>query len=414
MNKTAKKYCWLLIIACFCVYAASICMKMVYSSQVVEIIQKLGESKARVGLGLTAYYVAYAVTQLILAPLVKKINMGRLMTYTVIASAVLYGIIPFTTKLYQLWIILALNGVMHSSVWGGCMYYFGKYLPEDMNETACGIMSMGFMGGTVVSYVIAPIFIKHGIWQYTFLLFAAVQFIAILFFVVVRGRVERYFSQTGSIEKAESSVVTPEQTAKKANGIPRLVVAILVASVLTCLVTNIGYYVITNWFPTYLHNVFGLPATYSVWVTIILYVSSFICTNLGLTLCKRHKNVFSQFLACLGLASSVFSLVHMFVFNKGLVLAIALATVVISAARSIGSLLASYLPLVIKAHINAATTALLMNSAASTGAAIGPVIAGALVDGSGWQPYFVFIFASCLASFLATLLCRHFMKKLTV
>ncbi len=414
MNKSAKKYCWLLIIACFCVYTSTICMKMVYSSQVIEIIQKLGESKARVGLGLTAYYVTYAIAQLSLAPFVKKINMGKLMMYTVIASAVLYGIIPFTTQLYQLWIIMALNGIMHSSVWGGCMYYFGKYLPTDMNETACSIMSMGFIGGTIVSYVIAPVFIQHGIWQYTFLLFAALQFIATVYFVLVEKRVERYFEKNGPLEKAELPHVSQMQGGQKSNALPHLIVAVLASATLTALVTNTGYYVITNWFPTYLNNVFGLLSTHSVWVTIVLYVSSFICTNLGLAMCRRHKNVFSVFLFWLGVGATAFSLVHMLVYNKNLVLAIVLATVVISATRSVGTMLASYLPLIIKSHINAATTAMLLNAAASVGAAVGPLIAGALVDGSGWQPYFIFIFVASAAGFLATILCNHFIKKLTI
>ena len=47
---------------------------MVYSSEIVEIVKKYGETNARVGLGLTAYYITYCLTQLALVPLVKKIN----------------------------------------------------------------------------------------------------------------------------------------------------------------------------------------------------------------------------------------------------------------------------------------------------------------------------------------------------
>lgn len=207
-----KKYYWMLILSCFFVYLATICIKKVYSSELVAIIEAFGETKARASLGTTAYYATYFITQIVLAPFMKKINVGKFMVITVCLSSLLYGIIPYTTKLYHIWIIQALNGILHSSVWGGCIYFFGKYLPKDMDGIASSIMSVGFVGGTAVSYVIAPFFIKNGIWKYAFLLFAIILFTSVISFIFVERKVEKVL---GDINAKELTEINTNNSPKK-------------------------------------------------------------------------------------------------------------------------------------------------------------------------------------------------------
>ncbi len=387
-------------------------MKMVYSSLVIEIIEKLGESKARVGLGLTAYYITYAISQMSLAPFVKKINLGKLMLYTVAASAILYGLIPFTTQLYQLWIIMALNGVMHASVWGGCMYYFGKYLPAEMNEIACSIMSMGFVGGTVVSFVIAPFFIMQNIWQYTFLLFAAIQFVSVVAFMITERRVERYFAQNGSAKTPTLETVSQAETNPSQKSTSKSVLGILVICAAACFFINFPYYGLTNWFSSYLNNVFGLKSTYSVWLTIILHLLSFIGTNFCLALCRQNRKRFPGMLVISGYVVFVLTAAHIFSYNVALVLGIAFPALFTATNRVAGTLLASYLPLQIKAHINAATTAMVLNAMASLGAAFAPTFFGAVIDGGGWQTFFISVAVIGVTVLISLILSARAIKKL--
>lgn len=392
----------MLILSCFAVYTSTICMKMVYSSLVIEIIDRLGETKARVGLGLTAYYVVYAVSQLAIAPFVKKINIGKLMLYTVTTSAILYGIIPFTTQLYQLWILMGLNGIMHASVWGGCMYYFGKYLPTEMNELACSVMSMGFIGGTIVSYVIAPFFIMHGIWQYTFLLFAAIQFLSVALFVVIERRVEKYFHTHGPAESAiPANLKLDHPISAPKTGAGQMVVKIMVIAFATCFFINFFYYGMTNWFASYLNDVFGLATTYSVWISIILYLLSFVITNVCLMLCKVKRRWFSYILQLCGIVMLVFVVAHAFLYKAALLLGIILPSLFTALNRATGTIIASYLPLKIKAHVNAATTAMVLNAAASIGAALSTTVFGMIIDLGGWGV----LFAAAVGIGFITLIC---------
>lgn len=401
----------MLIAACFFVYMSSICIKLVYSSEIVEIIDKFQESKARVGLGLTAYYLTYAATQLILAPFVKKINMGKLMVWTLTLSAILYGIIPFTTALYQLWIILALNGVLQSSVWGGCMYFFGKFLPAQMNGPACSIMSIGYIGGTVVSYVIAPIFIANGIWQYAFLLFAALMFVAVVVFIFVERKVENVL---GKPQTTESNVQNAVSGANEQQGSKHLVFTIVTLLSVAALVVYGVYFVISSWFPVYLNNVFSVSATSATLVTVILYVASFICDNLGIILCNQWRIRFSNISRVFITTAVTMSLVQFFMYKSYLWLAVVIMTLTIAFVRATGTLITTYLPLRIKDSMNPATTAMVFNAAASLGAAIGPVSAGSVVDSYGWGVYFAFLLAVCLLAFLLVAIATHFSKRMNI
>ena len=415
MNKELKKHCWMLILACFFVYTATICIKMVYSSEIVEIINKFGESKARVGIGLTSYYITYAISQLSLAPFVKKINIGKLMVVTLTISAILYGIIPFTTELYQIWIILGINGILHASCFGGCMFYFGKYLPPELNGPACSTLTIGFIGGTVVSYVIAPIFIRNGIWQYAFLLFAAILFVSVFVFIFVERKVEKVFKKYGiDTDKRQEAKKASAETGRKKNNTVTAVVILMAAS---ALVINTAYYMITNWFPAYLKDVFLMDPVYSVVVTIILYIASFIVTNLSIIICdkNRQKQPLASILKLSSVIALTVSFVQVFSYNVGgLILAVVLSTIVLSFVRNNGTLMSSYMVLELKDFVNAASLTMITNAAASLGAAIGPTAAGFVTDNFGWGAYFIFMAAVLAISLVIVFAATVFYKRLKV
>ena len=133
MDKAKKSICLKFLFACYFFYLISIVLKMVYSAEIVEIIAAFpGATKASVGTGLTAYYFVYTAAQLIVAFIINKINIKAFMTVTTVLSALSFGAIYFFGELWQLYIILGLNGVFQSGVWGGVMYFVGKYVPREM------------------------------------------------------------------------------------------------------------------------------------------------------------------------------------------------------------------------------------------------------------------------------------------
>ena len=84
-TKTNKHIVFGIVLSCLLVYTFSMCLKMVYSASMVEIKAEYGVPHSIASLPITLYYVFYAVIQLFLAAIIKKINMKlyMLITFTV-------------------------------------------------------------------------------------------------------------------------------------------------------------------------------------------------------------------------------------------------------------------------------------------------------------------------------------------
>jgi sugar phosphate permease len=387
---------------------------MVYSSEIGEIVTQLGESKARVGLGLTAYYITYAIAQVVIAPFVKKINIGLLMVSSLVLSAILYALIPFTTSLYQLWIILGVNGILHASTYGGCMYFFGKYLPPELNAPSCSVMSFGFIGGTVVSYVVAPVFIAKGWWKWTFLLFAAILMISVITFLVVEKRIEKVFKRL-DVDNTKAEVKN-EILAKTEcdTTLNRNVFMMALYTTVAMIFIHITYYVVSSWFPVYLAEIFNMSSSYSVLVSVILYIGAFVCTNACIILSAKSNLKLSSIIRAVCAIALVVSVVQALTYRNNFILAIVLSTLIVSFTRATSTLSVSYLPLKTKNYINAATLSMILNAAACIGAAFGPAAAGTIIDNSGWTAYYFVMCAFFAVSFIAILLCTSKIKKLNI
>ena len=414
MDKIARRYCWLLIWACFAVYTATSCLKMVYSSELIEIVNRLGETKARVGLGLTAYFTTYFIGQVALAPFTKKINLGYVMIISLVIQAVLFSLIPFTTNLYQMWIIIGLAGLANASTYGGCMHFLGIYLPQDLNEAASSIMSVGFIGGTMVSYVIAPAFIEMGLWQWTFVLFAVILVLSLVFFVIAERKIKRIFKERNIDTSEKNDEIAKEIGENKGSSNKRLVSTIVVLMSLSMFFIHFAYYIFSNWFPAYLNEQYGVSQSNALLVMVALYVIAYGCTNFGLLLCSKFKVKLSRVLRIFVVVTFAATLAQAVAYKSGLIFALLFTMLIIAFSRALGSIIGSYFPLRIKSSVSTAISALLFNAAAGLGAAIGPSVSGSIQEAYGWGAYHVLGSAIFFISLITVYLSTHFAKKLNV
>ena len=131
-------------------------------------------------------------------------------------------------------------------------------------------------------------------------------------------------------------------------------------------------------------------------------------------LCERWKKSFANVSRAYGLLAMIPCAIMIFVFDVHVIPAVALGILAISLSRSVSSLICTYLPLKLNNLIDSATTALLLNAFASAGAAIGPAVSGALVDGGGWGNFYLFVLLMFAATALVVIIATHFYKKLKV
>ena len=103
-----------LIIACLLMYIAEMCIKLPYTAQMVEMIDYFDTTRSNVALGLTIYYFAYGIGHLIISNFMDKINIRKFLVLNTVLTAISYGCISVTKELWQVCVLLGLNGFLQA------------------------------------------------------------------------------------------------------------------------------------------------------------------------------------------------------------------------------------------------------------------------------------------------------------
>ena len=101
----------LLLIACFLFFAMTMAIKLTYTAQLVEIVAYYKTTKSLASIGLTSYYFVYTIAQIVLGLTISKINIKNFMLINAVLSCVSFALIGITTDIWQVCVILGLNGV---------------------------------------------------------------------------------------------------------------------------------------------------------------------------------------------------------------------------------------------------------------------------------------------------------------
>lgn len=399
-----KKYYAMLIASGFFLYLMSICIKMVYSAELVTIIPYFNTTKSDAALGLTFYYVAYSATQLLIATKIKIKNFKRFLCVTTLLSSLSFGMIIISNSMWQIWIILGLNGIFQSSVWGGIMHYFGKYLPDSYSNAVSLIMSLAFALGTAVAYGASSAFVAVLNWKYTFVFFAALMLISLILFAVSEKIVKARVCKTEVKESGEEKLYIRDDsiinTISKKN-LYKLVFYLCGMTFLVCCI----YYGLTNWVPSLLKEVHGVGDSYSMLITILIPVGTMFGPVVANYACEKNGMVFRA-LTLLSLIVSVFPLILIFAYDFNIVFFIIASVILLFFNRGMMNLICGYLPLKLRHVLNSGSGAMLFNAASCMGAAIVPTATGYLMDVSGensWRNLYIMISVCAILLLLLSL-----------
>ena len=405
VEKSIKKPCLIFIFCAYFVYLISIAKEMTYSAQMVEMISSLDSSKSAVGLGLTIFYIVYSLSQILVASVMKKIDVRKFMTVTISLSALSYMLVPAMNALWQLWVLLAVNGFLQSGIWGGVMYFLGKHIPKEMSGFVAKLTSTGIAVGTALTYGFSALFVAVANWKITFLFFGVLTAASLVLFLISERSLSKKLSAqppASDVEKEAETQISPEKplfsgekTQKK--GLAATVVYLTVLCFFACCV----YYAISNWVPNLLSEVYGMPNRYSILLTIFIPLGALpgpIVTTSFVE--KRRGGVNAVCLIFSGVAL-LFSAALCLWYGANIVLAILFSVLILMTMRGVGHLLAGYMPLLLNDRIDSGTLTLIVNAGACAGAAFMPYLTGLVLDGSGangWLYYYLFVAALALVT----------------
>ena len=402
------KYKWynIIIYASFFMYLMMMACKGIYTAEINEIVNIFKTDKVTAGIATTCYFITYGSVQLVLSLFYNKVNVRYYLFGTISLSAIITIFLAFATNMMQINVIMALNGVLHAGLWGGCMAVLGKYLPNKQLSRASAIMSYGFAFGNLLAYAGCAICVSIGRWDLPFIIFGILFLVSAVIFFIACGKVDKALPVI-DVQEEEKTAYVGRVHIEIDTPVRKLVFyAILLLSEIAIM---IAYYGIYNWFADFLITNFNLDTSLSIWISIVAPISIIYGTPMLINACDRHN-----FIGATGIfviISLVFILLLIFFAQVNVILSVLLLFGFIFTARACSAVYAFVLPNKMRGQLDAAKYGAFNNGIASFAAGLATPIMQVVINGYGWTGGFVFIGICTFIVLLFIILADYLIKR---
>lgn len=380
---------YFLIILCTVVYSCVQVARYSYSSNVSNIINSYGISKAAAGLPTSLYFFAYAIGQIVNGILCKRYNPRTVLTgsmlIAVVCNLLIFANIPFV-YINLLWTI---NGFAQSTLWPVLVYVVANNTDEKRRAFGSVVLSLSTAIGTFSVYAVSSISTAAHNYRATFLIAAVLTFT----FSIV------WFFCTKNIKRSpdtRSEEALTEQSIENNNNRPSKTIIILL---IVFAEFSVASYAISgglrSWVPEILSNIYDLEDWLSIFVSVFLPMFSLPSAFASAWIYKKTNdftlNILISFVIC-----SVLILGVIFFINTSWVLIIVLFCLITFITSVITHHLTVQVPLYLNGKLNAGFLAGFFNGFCYVGSAIATYCFGYIADIFGWSGVFwvTFILAS--------------------
>ena len=384
-----------LILLLTAVYTASYLCRYSYATVLPEIVNSSGRTKTELSVAVTCLFVCYGAGQIVSGFLGDRSSPKKLILFGMLASSAFNFIMPFTGALWAERAIWALNGFAQAFFWPPIVVLMSSLLTPA--EYARGTVSVSYGGyfGTILLYLLSPLFINVWSWKGIFLFSGTVGIVIALVFVIAFPDV--------SPEKR----VRAEKEERKAPALsifsPGLVLIML------CIVAQ-GFIRdgITTWMPTYVSELFDLGSGASILTGILLPVFAIVCLKLTSILNRKKLTNPLVCAAVLFGAGAAASLVLFAVNGKAAVATVILSALLTGSMHGVNLMLICMIPPYFKNSGNVSTVSGLLNATAYAGSSFSAYGIALLSDNIGWRFLFLVLAVTSAVSGLISFSVRKF------
>lgn len=396
--KNKKSYNFL-IFACAFVWIIMMGSKNIYTAEYIEIGNLFNVDKPQASLAMTFYFITYSVVQVLLFFYMGKVNIKWYMLISIALSGVVTVIVALATELWQLWWILAINGILQAGTWGMCTAVLDKYLPITMKASANMIMNICTAVSGIISYGSASLFVSFKTLASPFTFFGIILSISsVIFFIAVHNCSKLNNNKQTTAEVSNETVTIREQkqslpfTLK--TGKRRII--FYVTSFILSVVAHFVFYGALNWIPSMLEENFKLKTEIATIISVLAPLATTIGPIIAIYHCEKHSNFIYVGLSY-SLIASIFALIMVFVYNVNIVLSLSILILYLIVLQGLVTIIFSVISYKLSQYINAGAHSGLMNAAGGISAGFAPPIFGAIIEGASWQINYLAIFCITIA-----------------
>ncbi len=370
-----KKY---LSIIFACIYFVSYVTRISLAAVIQEAATDTGYAKSELSVILVCLFFSYGIGQIISGALADRFKPQNLIMCGLVLSTLMNLFVALSYSSISLMCLFwTVNGFAQSMMWPPIVKILVSRLDEITYGAAVVTVNLGASVGTVLVYLISPLFIRLWNWQ-SVLVFASllggVTSVAWCFFK------DKLYVQTADIK----TKATSEKVSFK-NIIPRQITLPFILIAFGIIFQGMLRDGVTSWMPSYLAENFEMGNDVSIFCTVSLALFSFVALKAAGAFYKRFfKNEVSCATVLFG-GSVIACFLLLLLFNKGPVFAVILMTAITGFMHGINLMLVCHIPKRFSAYGNVSTVSGIINSFTYIGATIAIYGIAKISEIFGWK-----------------------------
>lgn len=377
-----ERYIKYLSSLCIIVYFVSYITRLNFSTVILEIANAEGFLKSSISVVVTVNFFSYAIGQLIIGFISKKIKSRWLIFNGILFTSMLNLLIPFCTSISCMVVVWLLNGFAQAMLWIPMIKILAEYLKaEEFKKTIVNV-NIASLLSTIFIYLISPIIIYFASWRMIFYLSAVTGFAVTTAWYFGFDRIEKHRKEFGYAEKNTVEAKGIFERAKQKNPFLSINMLYIVTAVLMRGVLKDG---ITAWIPSFIYESYNIPSYFSVLMSMVLPVSGILSVKVTYFIYnKLHKDEILVSAILFGTAAFA-AIALRLVYSFGAPLALFFAAIITSSANGVGLLLLSILPLRFEEYGKVASVAGILNFFVYVSSAISTYGMAKLTESYGWN-----------------------------
>lgn len=358
---------------------------MGYSANIIQIEKTFDVSHATAGIVSTCFFFAYGAGQIINGIFCKKYNVKYVIFFSLLMSGVcnlLMGILQ--TFVYQkyIWFI---NGATLSVLWPSLIRYLSERLKKEEMSSAVVAMGTTVAVGTAAVYGLSALFAEFLFYRMIFFVAAVVlPIMAASWFII---------SAKYLLEKVNQPQLQANDNNER--GVDKTLTVSIAVLAIFAIITNLTKDGLTTWVPSILKEIYSLPDSISILLTLLLPVLAIFGTAVAAKLRKKIPDFIGICITLFGVNALLIGAVIMFLSVSAIITLVSFALVSCFMA-GINNVITSMAPLYWKDKINSGMLAGILNGFCYVGSTISSYGLGLVADSYGWNVVFWLLCVLCV------------------